>query len=70
MWIIDPIDGDGTKGFLRGEQYAVCLSSIVHAQAQLWIIGCPNLPVDPVNSESTRGVLIFVAGAVSSPFFP
>ncbi|RDB22026.1 3'(2'),5'-bisphosphate nucleotidase [Hypsizygus marmoreus] len=58
MWTIDPIDG--TKGFLRGEQYAVCLSLIVDAQVQLGVIGCPNLPVDPSKPDSARGV-IFVA---------
>ncbi|KAF8224906.1 3(2),5-bisphosphate nucleotidase HAL2 [Tricholoma matsutake] len=58
MWTIDPIDG--TKGFLRGEQYAVCLSLIVDAQVKVGVIGCPNLPVDPDNSDSGRGC-IFVA---------
>ncbi|KAF7302923.1 3'(2'),5'-bisphosphate nucleotidase [Mycena kentingensis (nom. inval.)] len=56
MWTIDPIDG--TKGFLRGEQYAVCVSLLVDAQVQLGIIGCPNLPTDA--SNSTRGC-IFIA---------
>ncbi len=54
MWTIDPIDG--TKGFLRGEQYAVCLSLIVDAQVQVGVIGCPNLPFD----TDTKGS-IFVA---------
>ena len=58
MWTIDPIDG--TKGFLRGEQYAVCLSLIVDAQVQLGVIGCPNLPMDPRDFGSKRGC-IFVA---------
>jgi 3'(2'), 5'-bisphosphate nucleotidase len=58
MWTIDPIDG--TKGFLRGEQYAVCVSLIVDAQVQVGVIGCPNLPIDPQNPDSGRGC-IFVA---------
>ncbi|KAG6818981.1 hypothetical protein H0H93_016675 [Arthromyces matolae] len=58
MWTIDPIDG--TKGFLRGEQYAVCLSLIVDAVVQVGVIGCPNLPFDPAEPEVNRGV-IFVA---------
>lgn len=58
MWTIDPIDG--TKGFLRGEQYAVCLSLIVDAQVKVGVIGCPNLPIDPENPDSGRGC-IFVA---------
>ncbi|TFY79242.1 hypothetical protein EWM64_g4771, partial [Hericium alpestre] len=40
MWTLDPIDG--TKGFLRGEQYAVCLALLVDARVELGIIGCPN----------------------------
>lgn len=58
MWTIDPIDG--TKGFLRGEQYAVCLSLLVDAQVKIGVIGCPNLPIDPAKPDSGRGC-IFVA---------
>jgi 3'(2'), 5'-bisphosphate nucleotidase len=58
MWTLDPIDG--TKGFLRGEQYAVCLALIIDAQVELGVIGCPNLPVDPSNPNGARGCL-FVA---------
>ena len=28
-WVLDPIDG--TKGFLRGDQYAICLTAHAHA---------------------------------------
>ena len=41
FWTLDPIDG--TKGFLRGEQYAVALALIVDGQVQLGVLGCPNL---------------------------
>lgn len=58
MWAIDPIDG--TQGFLRGGQYAVCLALIVDAKVQVGVIGCPNLPVDPSNPEGEKGC-IFVA---------
>ena len=58
MWTIDPIDG--TKGFLRGEQYAVCLSLIVDSIVQVGVIGCPNLPINPQSSEKGTGC-IFVA---------
>ncbi|KAF5319388.1 hypothetical protein D9619_008522 [Psilocybe cf. subviscida] len=60
MWTIDPIDG--TKGFLRGEQYAVCLSLLVDGVPVLGAIGCPNLPTDPASSSSGTGC-IFVAVA-------
>ncbi len=40
-WTLDPIDG--TKGFLRGEQYAVALGLLERGQVVLGILGCPNL---------------------------
>jgi 3'(2'), 5'-bisphosphate nucleotidase len=40
-WTLDPIDG--TKGFLRGEQYAVALGLIEDGQVVLGVLGCPNL---------------------------
>ena len=44
IWAIDPIDG--TKGFLRGGQYAVCLALMVDGKVKVGVLGCPNLPVD------------------------
>lgn len=44
IWTIDPIDG--TKGFLRGGQYAVCLALLVDGDVKVGVLGCPNLPVD------------------------
>lgn len=41
FWTLDPIDG--TKGFLRGEQYAVALALVVDGKVQLGVLGCPNL---------------------------
>ncbi|RIA96000.1 3',5'-bisphosphate nucleotidase [Glomus cerebriforme] len=58
MWTLDPIDG--TKGFVRGEQYAICLALIVGGNVQLGVMGCPNLPVDFNNPEGERGCL-FIA---------
>ena len=66
FWCIDPIDG--TKGFLRNEQYAVCLG-LVHlapdnrGTAVLGILGCPNLPLAPVAAalsapEHERGAIL------------
>ncbi|KAF2025922.1 3(2),5-bisphosphate nucleotidase HAL2 [Setomelanomma holmii] len=44
VWALDPIDG--TKGFLRGGQYAVCLALMVDGVPTVGVIGCPNLPID------------------------
>ncbi|KAH9172525.1 3',5'-bisphosphate nucleotidase [Lactarius sanguifluus] len=52
MWTLDPIDG--TKGFLRGGQYAVCLALLVDARVELGVIGCPNLPTD-TNGDDDDG---------------
>ncbi|ORY91349.1 3',5'-bisphosphate nucleotidase [Syncephalastrum racemosum] len=57
-WALDPIDG--TKGFLRGGQYAVCLALIVDGVVQLGVMGTPNLPVDPAKPEGETGTL-FIA---------
>jgi HAL2 family 3'(2'),5'-bisphosphate nucleotidase len=41
FWTLDPIDG--TKGFLRREQYAVALGLIENGRVQLGVLGCPEL---------------------------
>lgn len=41
FWTLDPIDG--TKGFLRGEQYAVALALIVRGHPVVAALACPNL---------------------------
>ncbi|KAG8849566.1 hypothetical protein FRB96_000716 [Tulasnella sp. 330] len=73
MWCLDPIDG--TKGFLRGEQYAVCLAFIVDATVQVGVIGCPNLPFEDADGQIVPGQgSIYVAvrgqGAEKRPFPP
>ncbi len=40
-WTLDPIDG--TKGFLRGDQYAVAFALVEDGQVQVGVLGCPNL---------------------------
>lgn len=52
FWTLDPIDG--TKGFLRGEQYAVALALIAQEEVVLAALACPNLPVSP--GAQQRGV--------------
>ena len=42
FWTLDPVDG--TKGFLRGEQYAVALAYVEHGEPVIGAMGCPNLP--------------------------
>ncbi len=45
FWTLDPIDG--TKGFLRGEQFAIALALVREGQVRLGILGCPNLGAGP-----------------------
>ena len=58
FWTLDPIDG--TKGFLRQDQYAIALAWIVDGEVQLGVLGCPNLPQQLDDPNSERGCL-FVA---------
>ncbi len=45
FWTLDPIDG--TKGFLRGGQYAVALALIVGGRVEVAALACPSLPFVP-----------------------
>ena len=58
FWTLDPIDG--TKGFLRRDQYAIALAYIVDGTVQLGVLGCPNLPYRS-NSGATEQGSLFVA---------
>ena len=58
FWTLDPIDG--TKGFLRQDQYAIALAWIVRGEVQLGVLGCPNLPLRLDDPDSDSGCL-FVA---------
>ncbi len=54
-WTLDPIDG--TKGFLRGQQYAVALALVEQGEPVLGVLGCPNLAVDPNDPSKGQGVV-------------
>lgn len=58
FWTLDPIDG--TKGFLRKDQYAVALALIEDGVPVFGILGCPQLPAQWSEPEGARGCL-FVA---------
>lgn len=53
-WTLDPIDG--TKGFLRGDQYAVALALVYDGQVQVGALGCPQLSLG-----QEKGVLMVAA---------
>ena len=59
-WTLDPVDG--TKGFLRGGQYAVSLALIEKGEVVLGVLGCPNLGDDydrPFDQPDARGSVFY-----------
>ncbi|MDJ0598191.1 MAG: 3'(2'),5'-bisphosphate nucleotidase [Crocosphaera sp.] len=63
-WTLDPIDG--TKGFIRGNQYAVALALVEGGEVKLGVLACPAFP----RENGSKGA-IFLAirgqGAVEMP---
>ena len=57
-WTLDPIDG--TKGYLRGDQYAIALALIEEGTVKLGALGCPNIILDTHRGGKGQGG-IFVA---------
>jgi len=55
FWALDPIDG--TKGFLRGEQYAIALALIEKGIVKLGVLACPNLYADVHHPFGEKGCL-------------
>jgi len=49
FWALDPIDG--TKGFLRGDQYAVALALVEDGLLRLGVLGCPSLPLHSLQGQ-------------------
>ncbi len=65
FWTLDPIDG--TKGFLRGDQYAVALALINNGKIELGVLGCPNLPFTADGGDGTIAYAITNSGSYSIP---
>ena len=53
FWTLDPIDG--TKGFLRGEQYAIALALVVDGEVAVAALACPNLDPGGVVFAAIKG---------------
>lgn len=56
FWTLDPIDG--TKGFLRGQQYAIAFALVEDGQPQIGVLGCPNLKDGYIEEFGGEGSLI------------
>lgn len=65
FWTLDPIDG--TKGFLRQDQYAIALALIEDGEVKVGVMACPAYPV----KGQTPGMLFMAVrgeGAMMMPF--
>jgi len=56
---LDPVDG--TKGFLRRQQYAISLALVEDGAVTAGVVGCPHLPrsIGPLDSADPDGCLAF-----------
>ena len=59
-WTLDPIDG--TKGFLRGDQYAIALALVIDGSVTVSAVACPNLTLSPDGQVLTGVVMTAVRG--------
>lgn len=67
-WAIDPIDG--TRGFIRRDQYCVAVALLHRGAPVLSVLACPNLAHDPASPTGPRGVLFHAIrgqGAFAAP---
>ena len=64
FWALDPIDG--TKGFLRGDQYAIALALIEKGIVKLGILACPNLYADVHHPFGEKGCLFLALKGMGS----
>ncbi len=67
FWTLDPIDG--TKGFLRGDQYAIALALIEQGRPVLGVLGCPRLRLSVLDGGSATGWICHAtaSGAFAQP---
>jgi 3'(2'), 5'-bisphosphate nucleotidase len=67
FWTLDPIDG--TKGFLRHEQFAIALALVEAGQVQVGAVACPNLPLDFGQPSGQRGVVFLAVRGQGAEMF-
>jgi 3'(2'), 5'-bisphosphate nucleotidase len=65
FWTLDPVDG--TKGFLRGDQYAVALALIEGGQVVVGALACPQLGPDGAPGDGCAALAIRGGGAWAEP---
>ena len=65
FWTLDPVDG--TKGFLRGDQYAVALAYLRDGVVRVGALGCPEL-ADGVRPDKGGAGSLLVARRTNGTF--
>ena len=68
FWVLDPVDG--TKGYLRGGQYAVALALIEDGEVKLGVLGCPNLGEGCLPDICGAGALVVAAKGEGTWYTP
>ena len=56
FWTLAPLAG--TKGFIRGDQYAVALALVENGEVQIGVLGCPNLTDGYISEPGGAGTLM------------
>lgn len=59
FWTLDPIDG--TKGYLRGDQWVVAAALVEEGTVVLAGLACPQLGIDGRPSPAGRGTLVLAS---------
>ena len=68
VWMIDPIDG--TKGFLRRQQFAIAVGLTIDGQLSVGGLACPMLTLHADSPQDEQGLLLLAAlgqGATAEP---
>lgn len=67
-WTLDPLDG--TKGYLRGGQYAIALALIEDGVVRLGALACPNLDEECQPGLNGPGILAIAARGAGAWYCP
>ena len=68
FWVLDPVDG--TKGFLRGDQYVVALALVEDGEVRIGVLGCPHITdasTPEVGGEGSLVVAVRGEGTWTTP---
>lgn len=68
VWTVDPIDG--TKGFLRGDQFAIAVALLVDGQPVVGALACPLLPFGSDGAADARGIIAVAVRAEGATIEP